>query len=342
MANVTFTNVYQRFLDGVTLLNFDLSWIPSAGCLLEVDFHDRMLWTTIAPLVIMSMLGGTYIVAIRKNCGSPENILQNIRLKHVSMALLLTFLVYSTVSSMVFQMFACDPLDDGKRYLRADYSIECDSPKHRALQIYAGLMILLYPVGIPALYASLLFSNRGLLQDSQRRKESPVVRATSELWKQYKPKMFYYEVIECCRRLLLAGVVVFTYPNTGAQIALTLAIATLFVFVSEALAPYQSHWDRWISRISHAIVFVTMYLAFLLKVSVSSESSSSQKNFEVVLVAAHGCLILAVVFQAVILAWSFRVETQRENVLPRRRRSLTIYPAISRVVGEDDICKVEL
>ncbi|CAM9694982.1 unnamed protein product [Ascophyllum nodosum] len=85
-----------------------------------------------------------------------------------------------------------------------------------------------------------------------------------------------------------------------------------------------------------------MYLAFLLKVSVSSESSSSQKNFEVVLVAAHGCLILAVVFQAVILAWSFRVETQRENVLPRRRRSLTIYPAISRVVGEDDICKVEL
>ncbi|CAN0497746.1 unnamed protein product [Laminaria digitata] len=46
------------------------------------------------------------------------------------MMLLLTFLVYSSVSSILFQMFACDDLEDGKNYLRADYRVECDSSQH--------------------------------------------------------------------------------------------------------------------------------------------------------------------------------------------------------------------
>ncbi|CAN0518856.1 unnamed protein product, partial [Scytosiphon promiscuus] len=41
------------------------------------------------------------------------------------MALLVTFLVYSSVSSTVFRVFDCESLDDGKEYLRADYSTQC-------------------------------------------------------------------------------------------------------------------------------------------------------------------------------------------------------------------------
>ena len=148
VANVTFPNVYQKFLDGVDFLNFDLTWAVSAGCFVKVDFHDRLLWTTISPIVAMCLLGGTYTISVFRNRGAREIVFQNTQHKHASMVLLATFLVYSSVSSVVFQMFACDDLDDRKRYLRADYSIDCDSPKHEALQIYAGFMILLYPVGI--------------------------------------------------------------------------------------------------------------------------------------------------------------------------------------------------
>ena len=160
VANVTFPDGYQRFLEGVNFFNFDLSWVFSVGCFLEVDFHDRLLWTTIAPVVLMGLLGGTYAVALHRHHRSPETILRDIRHKHVSTALLVTFLVYSSVSYVVFQMFSCDALDDDKLYLRADYRLECDSLKHRALQVYAGLMIFLYPVGIPSLYGFVLFCNR--------------------------------------------------------------------------------------------------------------------------------------------------------------------------------------
>ena len=240
--------------------------------------------------------------------------------------LLLTFLVYSSVSSIIFQTFAYDGLDDGNIYLRADYRIQFDSPKHEAFQIYAGFMMVLYAFGIPALYAILLFKDRDLLANTSggsdtedARDNNHRVRSTSNLWKPYKPKRFYYEVIECTRRILLTGIVVFIYPNTAAQIAVSLIISFTFTVVSEGLNPYSSTWDTWVSRMGHVVVFVSVYLALLLKVDVSDERFESQTVFEAVLVFAHACMILAVLGEALILACSLRAERQ-EDPSPRFRR----------------------
>lgn len=131
MANVTYPNVYGRLLNHLDALNFDLSWVISIGCAFPgVNFHDRLMVTTIGPIVGMGLMAVTYMVAAVSHLDS-ETALQNVLQKHISAALFLTFFVYSSVSSVLFQMFACDTLDDGKTYLRADYSIECDDPNHR-------------------------------------------------------------------------------------------------------------------------------------------------------------------------------------------------------------------
>ena len=132
---------------------------------------------------------------------------------------------------MVFQIFACDHLDDGKRYLRADYTIACDSSKYKALQIFSSLMILMDPVGIPAFYVGMLSLNRHVLRDEANREVS-LVTSISNLWKPYKPQRFFNEVIECARRIFLTGVIVFIYPNSVAQVAVTFMIAVVFIFVS--------------------------------------------------------------------------------------------------------------
>lgn len=300
MANVTYPDVYQRFLDGVDVLNFDLSWVLSVGCVLDVDFHGRLLTSTIGPLIAMAILGITYVIALWRNRGS-EDGLRSVRNKHVCMVLILTFLVYSSVSSAVFQMFACETLDDGKNYLRADYRIDCDSEKHKSLQVYAAFMVVVYPIGIPLFFAALLYRQRDVLQDGHVRKGNERVKSISNLWEPYKPGRFYYEVVVCARRIFLAGVVVFIYPNTAAQIAVTLVIAFSFAMASEALSPHASKWDTWLSRTGHVIVFISMYVALLLKVSVADERDSSQRVFEAILVVAHVCMALAVVVEAIIM-----------------------------------------
>ncbi|CAN0170750.1 unnamed protein product, partial [Ectocarpus sp. 4 AP-2014] len=313
-ANVTYPGVYRRFLNGLDVFNFDLSWILSAGCVMDLDFHDRLLLSTICPIIALLFLAATYSAGWRINRGNAE-ALQLVWDRHVSMVLLLLFLVYSSVSSVVFQTYACDQLDGGGEYLRADYRIECDSSKHQGFRVYAGFMILLYPVGIPALYGALLFRARDVLEkDPDSREDPPRVVSISSLWKPYRPAVYYYEVIECGRRILLTGLVVFIYPNTAAQIAITLIMTVVFAVLSEAIRPYAQAWDTWVSRVSHAVVFMSVYVALLLKVDVSNEKGSSQKVFEAVLVTAHACMILAVVVETILLGCPSRVKEQDEPV----------------------------
>ena len=121
---------------------------------------------------------------------------------------------------------------------------------------------------------------------------------------------------------MLAAVVVFIYPNTAAQVAIILAIAFIFAFVSERLDPYESHWDGWISRIGHVMVVVTiMCVTLLAKVDVSKEGSQSQALLAGILVAAHIAMVLTTtVAEASILVCSVR---QRDSPLPRTRTNLS-------------------
>lgn len=55
----------------------------------------------------------------------------------------------------------CKPFDDGTWRLRADLLIDCNSDAHKLMYIYAGVMVAIYPIGAPALYAYLLFRCHG-------------------------------------------------------------------------------------------------------------------------------------------------------------------------------------
>lgn len=325
MANVIFPDVYQDFIRGLNVFNFDLSWMLSAGCLVDLDFHDRLLILTLGLVLAMLFLVATYAIATGLHRESTA-ALRNVRHKHASTALFLTFVVYSSISSVLFGMFACEDFDDGKKLLRADYRIECDSSKHKNLQVYAGFMLFLFTLGIPAVYAGLLFRDREfLVRAVDERDQRDRVEFISGLWKPYRPSVFYYEVVECGRRILLAGVVVFIFPNTAAQIAVTFFIAVVLSLLSEALAPYASKWDIWLNRSGHLVVCASMYVALLLKVDVSGERSSSQTVFEAVLVAVHACMVLTIVVESVVLACSLKVAGQREDPSPRFRNSGKVF-----------------
>ena len=148
VENVTYPNIYQRFLDGVKVLNFDLSWILSVGCVFDIDFHDRLLLTTLGPIATVGVLGVTFSVAVLQHRGS-HGALTNVRQKHASaVVLLLDFRVYSISLARNLTM--------GKTYLRADCRIHCDSRKQVVFMVYAGLMSAFYALAIPTLYAALM------------------------------------------------------------------------------------------------------------------------------------------------------------------------------------------
>jgi hypothetical protein len=153
-------NIYRKFLSWTDVFNLNLGWLLSLGCLTRVDFFQKLLITTLGPFVVAAALAVTYATVRYRNkvqavttyttqrmvVPARTSKLEKALAKHYLVFLAMTFLIYSTVSTTVFQTFACDTIDDSATtktsYLRADYSIQCGTAKHSAYRIYAGFMVI--------------------------------------------------------------------------------------------------------------------------------------------------------------------------------------------------------
>ena len=72
------------------------------------------------------------------------------------------------MQTLTFSMFACDKLDDGTRWLKVDYSIDCDGSAHTWMERYAYVMLIMYPIGTPFVFTLAMLSYHTTLSRLQR------------------------------------------------------------------------------------------------------------------------------------------------------------------------------
>ena len=126
----------------------------------------------------------------------------------------LLFILYPVVTNVAFEAFPCHELDGGVGWLIADVAIDCESDEHVTVQLLAWLAIVVYPIGMWVLAASLLFKIR---DDVNEGRESKLRAATAFLHKEYVPTAYWWELAEMLRRFILIGVFVIIEPGTITQ-----------------------------------------------------------------------------------------------------------------------------
>ncbi|CAN0364157.1 unnamed protein product [Ascophyllum nodosum] len=245
VVNVQYPPVYENLLTALSVVNLDLWSILALSCVVKTNFYARLLWATIAPVTVLGALAITYRIALLRN-GHSIHAKRIARNKHLAVGLFLLFMVYSSVSYTIFQTFVCDSLDSGATYLRVDYELACWSRIHIAYMTYAGIMILVYPVGIPAVFAWALFTNRDGIKSVAETTDTSLAPPESEaikaLWAPYKRSRYYYEVIDCGRRIALTGLAVFISPGSTAQVAIQALLAVIF----SSFPRFSAHsWIPW-------------------------------------------------------------------------------------------------
>ncbi|CAM9652482.1 unnamed protein product, partial [Laminaria digitata] len=218
-----YPELYQTFVSKINPINLDLNFVFSYSCLVTNDFYDHLIFATITPLLVLVVLVGSYFIGKKRNSCS-ESAMREVRHKHQAAVLYVAFLVYSTVSHRIFQTFGCDELDNGETYLRADYRLHCLTSRHTSYKMYAFIMVGVYPIGIAAAFAGLLvWHRRDLVQPD--RGEMLHLKPLNGVWAAYKPSRYYYEAVECGRRVALTGIAVFALSNSTAQISIALLFA---------------------------------------------------------------------------------------------------------------------
>ena len=142
--------------------------LPDFGCDLILDFHAKLLLRTLVPIALLIILG--LLAAspkLRTFCGNA--------------AFVVIFLCYPSCTAAVFSTFNCDSFDNGERYLKADYSIDCDSPTHRAYQLFAGVMMV-WPLGVPVLYLGVFLFYHARIRASAHFAPAQQARRRSSAW----------------------------------------------------------------------------------------------------------------------------------------------------------------
>eukprot|EP00611_Tribonema_gayanum_P030627 TRINITY_DN8588_c0_g2_i1.p1 TRINITY_DN8588_c0_g2~~TRINITY_DN8588_c0_g2_i1.p1 ORF type:complete len:745 (-),score=149.91 TRINITY_DN8588_c0_g2_i1:53-2086(-) len=394
---------FENFIHKLAILpNLSFAW----GCVYNATFYEKLLAMTLGPLVAVALLGCSWLWAVarehrlRRVAGADAARAARLKAlrKHWTAFLALTFLVYGTVSSIIFQTFACDYVQElDTYYLRADYSIQCYSnSEYWRYFAYAMTMFVVYPLGVPALYALLLCfkrrqhqarqgavatapsvvaalsqgdsvhgdmrvrmhypapprcdpnptrrvltkqvgatagGGRGLQQVSQWADDSTLhcaplgsasadqpkllgaaaaelaneghqqglephwdlVHASSFLWAQYKPKAEWWEMVECARRVVLTGVLVFILPGSAGQAAVSVLFAFLLTLIFMAVRPHREHAMQRQYLLGAVIVYFASMNALLIKSQVSG--AQSQLVVGIVMILISSALIVAAVAQ---------------------------------------------
>jgi len=238
--------------------------------------------------------------------------------------LLVTFVVLIGNSTMLFQFFKCRdfPEADGgnKRYLVKDYSIDCDSERYVFYSYFAMLMFMVYPIGIPSMYYILLRQHKETLSDPKRMaveatKDFPTIGHLTFLTEAYTQDNWFFEVLECVRRLLLASVIGMVPADSAAAPTLGLIIALVFIFVFVDFKPFVDPENNTLGiLLAYAVAFFFLG-AILIKVDAAGESKRDQLVFEVILMlvmfTGPSLILLKAIYDEIVAYLASRKEKQR-------------------------------
>jgi serine/threonine protein kinase len=245
---VVWPTAFARALDGLSMLSFDFGVLAGAFCLAEFNFYQKMLFSTLFLLAVNCVL----LLCLRKN--------------GLFAAVYVALFAYPVVSVKIVRVFGCSEIIyaggaavaqalanisradadysadalSTKTFLQADYSLECYTPKWKAMAAYAGIWIVVYVVAFPLYIVHELFTCY-YHQQQQQQQQLVITEATPSwvsVWVSHivstwlifkrmrrnsnsekKPKLSFlaedyktglptmlWEVEEMCRKLLLSVV----------------------------------------------------------------------------------------------------------------------------------------
>ncbi|GMH95941.1 hypothetical protein TL16_g13256, partial [Triparma laevis f. inornata] len=240
----------KEVMKAASFLNVDMFNMVSVGCWTGgITYSDKTLGMTLTIIIVCGALLSIGVVA------------KKYKSWFFTAVIAITFLVLPTITTSIFGLFPCDNLDNDSSMLRKDYSISCDDGGRDFWVFYGWLMVLVFPIGVLAMYAWLLRSKRERLKKPvEERVEDEEITPLMFLWEPYKPEFWYWEVIETTRRLMMTGVLSTISPGTFSQMVAGLLMNVLYFGLL-----CQTNPDNSIAILSTLQIIVVFIASMLMK-----------------------------------------------------------------------------
>ena len=190
------------------------------------------------------------------------------------LTLVVTFLLVPSTGTRIFKTFLCDRFEydetPTKSYLHDDLGLSCDSPEYDTTHRTALVTLIIWPVGVPVLYALLLWVSRDALLTGV---STPLSRATAFLSGDYSPTAFWWEPLEMVRKLTLTGAVLLIGAEfEQARVLVALLTSITFLTLHLAIKPLRRSEDGALMTLVELALILVYTCVLVIK---SCEANSS-------------------------------------------------------------------
>ena len=291
-------------------LSFDVgSFIfPSWTCL--GGLTARLVFSGLWPLALMAVLAFCLfgLEAARK---AP---IQRALVRSLEAFVFISFCVLPSVTRSLFVAFQCESFgsDDSARppesrtYLSASLNIECHtSAEHELIYITACIFIVLWPVVMPLLYATLLFRCRHAILKHQ---PSTLSRAIRFLWFDYDDRCFWFEMVELGQKLVLTNFLLLVNlgedgGNKLLRLFIGLLIALFGLTLQLILQPFRKRTDDAIACGVRLMLVLFFIMGIMVKLCDTDGVNTVHSLLDAQVEASAFCFTLVGVHTAEAVAW---------------------------------------
>jgi hypothetical protein len=149
----------------------------------------------------------------------------------------------------------------------------------------------------------------------ENKRGNPTVGHLTFLIESYKPELWYFEVIECGRRLLLASFIGILSGDSATAPALGVVLSLLFINVFEK-KPYKDDDDSFVGTACAYSLTLIFLSALTIKVDITQDDANEQELFGILLVLvffAGPLLIISQVIKSIVLDPKFNVLAHKKE-----------------------------
>ena len=244
---VEFPSSLKRMLNVIAIgVSLNLDGLGSTlECVGFKSYLSQLLAFTIMPACAALLIFTLALIwACCRMKRAPNRLPQSVLELATPWILWLLFLVYPPVATMAFEAWPCYRFERAS-FLKADVDVQCDTAEHDNIQAVAWSAIALYPFGLLALNGALLFRARDAIC---HRKPTTFSSAIAFLYREYEPHLFWWELVEMVRRLVLVGLMVLM-QGTMLQLVVGTTLALIFLVLQVQAQPYASMEDDLLATV---------------------------------------------------------------------------------------------
>jgi hypothetical protein len=254
----------------LSIISFDFLALKCFSKGNNASYDTVYIWC-IAPIILLLLICMSLLLTMVKTRLSGHSFkhqVEEMKNKHISAILLVSYMVLPPVLSKQLQVFDCIKVSQ-HYYLRSDTAVSCESHQYLSFRSVIIMFFIMYQF-IPITWFILLCLKRASLNPPTSNHDPKLalfIRDNNQdlaslrfLFKDYKCNKWWFEIADMYRRIVFIGIVplVSSNPSTRASFGCMFAIMGVAYFREEQ--PYRVEFTNTIAHIAQVCLYTCTYI----------------------------------------------------------------------------------